>query len=40
MVLDKVELRFDGTPQDALKENLEQWSIRNPLSTNEGLLWL
>ncbi|MCF0241621.1 MAG: ABC transporter ATP-binding protein [Treponema sp.] len=40
IVLDKGELRFDGTPEDALKENLEQWSIRNPLSTNEGLLWL
>lgn len=40
IVLDKGKIRFDGTPQDALNLDLEQWSIRNPLSKNEGLLWL
>lgn len=40
IVLDKGQIRFDGTPEEGLKQNLEQWSIRNPLSKNEGLLWL
>lgn len=40
IVLDKGKIRFDGTPEEGLKLDLEQWSIRNPLSKNEGLLWL
>lgn len=40
IVLDKGEIRFDGKPEEGLKLDLEQWSIRNPLSNNEGLLWL
>lgn len=34
---------FDGTPQEALKENLEQWGIRNPLvqyNSWEQLKWI
>lgn len=43
IVLDKGEIRFDGFIKDGLPENLEQWSIRNPLvkySSVEDLLWL
>lgn len=40
IVLDKGEIRFDGTPEEGLKEDLEKWSIRNPNAKNEGLLWL
>jgi len=41
IVLDKGQVRFDGTPEEGLKLDLEQWSIRNPLTQkNEGLLWL
>lgn len=40
IVLDKGQIRFDGKPEEGLKQDLEQWSIRNPLSGNEGLLWL
>lgn len=52
IVLDKGQIRFDGNPVDGLKQNLEEWSIRNPLSNEikngiqpdeekvRGLLWL
>jgi biotin transport system ATP-binding protein len=43
IVLDKGKIRFDGTPDDGLKKNLEAWSIRNPLTEKnsaEELLWL
>ena len=33
---------FDGTPDQGLKENLEQWNIRNPLVSYKGikdLIW-
>lgn len=43
IILDKGKIRFDGTPQDGLKLNLEQWGIRNPLVSNiklEDLLWM
>lgn len=48
IVLDKGEIRFDGTPLEGLKQNLEDWSIRNPLGSGtepseeklRGLLWL
>ncbi len=40
IVLDKGQIRFDDTAENALKENLEQWSIRNPHGKLEELLWL
>lgn len=43
LVLDKGRIRFDGSVEDGLKQNLEQWSIRNPLRAYRGmedLLWL
>ena len=43
IILDKGRIRFDGTVEDGLKENLEQWSIRNPLAggmKKEDLVWL
>ena len=48
IVLDKGEIRFDGTPLEGLKQDLEQWSIRNPLPSGaecseenlRSLLWL
>ncbi len=52
VVLDKGRIRFDGTPLEGLKHNLEKWSIRNPVpgaekfsekdltEKLEGLLWL
>ncbi|MDE5898033.1 MAG: energy-coupling factor ABC transporter ATP-binding protein [Treponemataceae bacterium] len=33
IVLDKGSITFDGTPQDGLAHNLEQWGIRNPLGS-------
>lgn len=43
IVLDKGKIRFDGNPTDGLKQDLEQWSIKNPLIGNlklEDLIWL
>ena len=43
IVLDKGKIRFDGSPQEGLSQNLEQWSIRNPItqySSLKDLLWL
>lgn len=48
IVLDKGQIRFDGTPLEGLKQNLEEWSIRNPLGSGtepteeklKGLVWL
>lgn len=43
VVLDKGEIRFDGKPEDGIKENLEQWAIRNPISKYEkieDLVWM
>ncbi|MGN0729541.1 energy-coupling factor ABC transporter ATP-binding protein [Treponema sp.] len=43
IVLDKGKIRFEGTPQEGLRQNLEQWSIKNPAahySTLEDMLWL
>ena len=43
IVLDKGKIRFDGTPEEGLKEPLEKWSIRNPVTAYhslEDLVWL
>ncbi len=43
VVLDKGEIKFDGTPQEALQQDLEKWSIKNPCQGGiklENLLWL
>ena len=40
IVLDKGKIRFDGLPEKALEENLEQWSIRPPREKLEDLLLL
>ena len=48
IVLDKGKIRFDGTPLEGLKQNLEDWSIRNPFGSGtepseeklKELLWL
>lgn len=42
IVLFRGDKVFDGTPLDGLKENLEQWNIRNPLvsyTRAEDLVW-
>ncbi len=34
---------FEGTPEDGLQQNLEEWSIKNPLTTyssKDDLLWI
>lgn len=43
IVLYKGEKVFDGKAEDAVKTNLEQWGIRNPINTYNSfkdLLWL
>lgn len=43
IILQKGNLVFDGTPEDALSHDLSQWSIRNPLGsygTLKDLVWL
>ncbi len=43
IILDKGEIQFNGKPQDGLKLNLENYSIKNPLSkynSLEDLVWL
>ena len=44
IVLDKGEMRFDGTPEEGLLKDLEKWGIRNPLNNKsmklEDLIWL
>lgn len=43
IVLDKGQIRYDGTPAEGLTKDLEKWSIRNPLSSGqklEELIWL
>ncbi len=32
VVLYQGEIMFDGTPEEGLRQNLEQWNIRNPLT--------
>ncbi len=42
IVLNKGKLVFSGTPQDAMEQNLEQWGIRNPLTSYgsvKDLVW-
>lgn len=42
IVLFRGEKVFDGTPEEGLKENLEQWNIKNPLTVYnklEDLVW-
>jgi biotin transport system ATP-binding protein len=42
IVLFRGEKKFDGTPQEGLKQNLEEWNIRNPLTRYcklEDLVW-
>ena len=42
IVLFRGEKVFDGTPEEGLKENLEQWNIKNPLTAYnklEDLVW-
>ena len=42
IVLFRGDKVFDGTPLDGLKEDLEQWNIRNPLvsyNSAEDLVW-
>ena len=43
VVLNKGEIRFDGTPAQGLTQDLAQWNIRNPLVVNQqitDLVWL
>ena len=43
IILEKGELRFFGTPQEGLLQDLERWNIRNPLvqyNRIEDLLWV
>ena len=43
IVLDKGQIRFDGTPKEGLEQDLEAWAIRNPLTrynSLEDLVWL
>lgn len=43
IVLDKGKIRYDGLAQDGLAQNLEQWSIKNPItqySNLQDLIWL
>ena len=43
IILQKGNVVFDGTPEDALSHDLSQWSIRNPLAsynTLKDLVWL
>ena len=43
IVLDKGQVRFEGTPKEGLTQDLEAWAIRNPLSrynSLEDLVWL
>jgi len=43
IVLEKGELRFCGTAQESLSQDLERWNIRNPLvqyNSLEDLFWL
>lgn len=37
IVLFRGEKVFDGTPEEGLKENLEQWNIKNPLTAYNKL---
>ena len=42
IVLFRGEKVFDGTPEEGVKENLEQWNIKNPLTAYnklEDLVW-
>lgn len=42
IILEHGNLRFNGTPQKALSQNLEQWNIRNPFiqyNDIKDLLW-
>ena len=42
VILKEGKVVFDGKPEDALSQNLEQWSIRNPLAKYESaadLVW-
>lgn len=42
IVLFRGEIVFDGTPEEGLKQDLEQWNIRNPLvaySSLSDLVW-
>lgn len=42
IILDKGHIQYDGTPQDGLSLNLEEFGIRNPLATYksaEDLFW-
>lgn len=43
IVLDKGRVTFNGTPEEGLAHNLEEWGIRNPVARYRGiedLLWL
>lgn len=43
IVLDKGEIKFNGSPSEGLLQPLEKWSIRNPVSSYknlEDLIWL
>ena len=34
---------FEGSPEEGLQQNLEEWSIKNPLTTyssKDDLLWI
>ena len=42
VVLFKGQKVFDGTPEEGLQQNLEQWNIRNPIVSYKGvqdLIW-
>lgn len=42
IVLHKGEIKFDGTPSEALNQNMEEWEIKNPLNSYkdiQDLVW-
>lgn len=43
IILDSGEIKFNGTPEEGLKQNLEQFGIRNPITTYNSvkdLFWI
>ena len=37
IILEKGKIRFAGTPADGLKQNLEEWGVKNPLVSYKKL---
>ena len=43
LIPDSGEIKFNGTPEEGLKQNLEQFGIRNPITTYNSvkdLFWI